>query len=202
MWTLNGVGSYIDLFVLIYCEYIVNCSASHHYTCKFAYEHDINVALSNSVFLFVFPTIFTNCSEHISAILCVTCSINKSFIISGADDSTIVIARLDTGKLVTKIEQHRAAVTALSVCTASDVLVSGSRDATICLWSLDNFSLLNMLQMNKPVLNLQISSDSVSVGKMCSLYNQHTYDQNTHKIHIILVCGCFIVVLGFPIGPL
>lgn len=92
-----------------------------------------------------------------------TCSINKSFIISGAEDAKIVIARLDTGKLVMKIEQHRAAVTALCVCSASDVLVSGSRDATICLWSLDTFALLNMLQMNKPVLNVQISSDSVGV---------------------------------------
>lgn len=39
-------------------------------------------------------------SEHTAAVLCVTCSMNKSFIISGADDSSIVVARLDTGKLV------------------------------------------------------------------------------------------------------
>lgn len=63
---------------------------------------------------------------------------------------------------VTKVDHHRAPVTAVQVCNASDVLVSGSRDATICLWSLDDFSLLNLIQMNKPVLNLQISSDSVS----------------------------------------
>lgn len=66
---------------------------------------------------------------------------------------------------VTKIEHHRSPVTAVRVCNASDVLVSGSRDATICLWSLDNFELLNLIQLKQPVLNLQISSDSVSASE-------------------------------------
>lgn len=61
-----------------------------------------------------------------------------------------------------KIKHHRGPVTALQVSTASDVLVSSSHDATICLWSLENFSLLNTIQLNGPILNIQISSDSVS----------------------------------------
>lgn len=62
-----------------------------------------------------------------------------------------------------KIDHHRGPVTAVQVCTASNVLISASHDAKICLWSLDNFTLLNTIQMNKPILNVYISSDSVSV---------------------------------------
>lgn len=68
---------------------------------------------------------------------------------------------------VEKIKHHRAAVTALQVSTASDVLVSSSLDTTICLWSLENFSLLNTIQLNGPIFNIQISSDSVSSLSVC-----------------------------------
>lgn len=81
------------------------------------------------------------------------------------------------GVQVTKVDHHRAPVTAVQVCNASDVLVSGSRDATICLWSLDDFALLNLIQMNKPVLNLQISSDSVSnlyAARILSVRSYHS----------------------------
>lgn len=63
---------------------------------------------------------------------------------------------------VVKIKHHRGPVSALQVSTASDVLVSSSHDTTICLWSLEDFTLLNTIQLNGPIFNIQISSDSVS----------------------------------------
>lgn len=63
---------------------------------------------------------------------------------------------------ITKIDHHRGPVSGLQVSHVSGVLVSASHDATVCLWSLDNFTLLNTFQLNSPILNIQISSDSVS----------------------------------------
>lgn len=62
-----------------------------------------------------------------------------------------------------KIDHHRGPVTAVQVSQESDVLVSGSHDATVCLWSLENYTLLNSIQLIKPVMNIQISCDSVSI---------------------------------------
>lgn len=63
---------------------------------------------------------------------------------------------------ITKIDHHRGPVTGLQVSHISDVLVSASHDAAVCLWSLDDFTLLNTIQLNSPILSIQISSDSVS----------------------------------------
>ncbi|KAJ6644572.1 Protein qui-1 [Pseudolycoriella hygida] len=99
--------------------------------------------------------------EHTAGVLCVTSSTNNSLIISGGDDSNIIISATATGKVVVKIKHHRGPVTALQVSMSSDVLVSSSHDTTICLWSLENFSLLNTIVLNSPIINMQISSDSV-----------------------------------------
>lgn len=71
---------------------------------------------------------------------------------------------------ITKIDHHRGPVSGLQVSHVSDVLVSSSHDATVCLWSLDDFTLLNTIQLNSPILNIQISSDSVSDVKFSILF--------------------------------
>jgi NACHT domain- and WD repeat-containing protein len=68
---------------------------------------------------------------------------------------------------LTKINHHRGPVTAVKISAASDVLVSSSTDASVCLWSLDDYSLLNTIQLNKPILNIQISSDSIFLLAHC-----------------------------------
>lgn len=69
-----------------------------------------------------------------------------------------------------KITYHRAAVTSVKVVNTCDVLISSSHDKTICLWSLDDYSLLNSMQMNSPVLRIDISCDSVS-----TFYGKYKY---------------------------
>lgn len=64
---------------------------------------------------------------------------------------------------LSKIDHHRGPVTAAQVSHTSEVLVTASHDTTVCLWSLETFKLLNTIQLNGPILNIQISSDSVSV---------------------------------------
>ncbi|XP_059616881.1 protein qui-1 isoform X2 [Phlebotomus argentipes] len=105
--------------------------------------------------------------EHIAAVICVTYALNNTYIISGGDDSSIIISSMETGKLVMKIDHHRGPVTAVHVSNASDVLVSSSTDTTVCLWSLENFTLLNTIQLNSPIMNFEISSDSVFLLALC-----------------------------------
>lgn len=62
-----------------------------------------------------------------------------------------------------KIDHHRGPVTSVKVSSASDVLVSSSYDGTVCLWCLENYTLLNTFQLTNPIMNIQISSDSVSI---------------------------------------
>lgn len=71
-----------------------------------------------------------------------------------------------------KIDHHRGPVTAVQVSQESDVLVSGSHDATVCLWSLENYTLLNSIQLIKPVMNIQISCDSVSIFIRSGIYRK------------------------------
>lgn len=74
-----------------------------------------------------------------------------------------------------KLDRHRGPVTALQMCSASDVLVSGSSDATVCLWSLENYTLLNLIQLVSPVIDIQISSDSVSTISYLNTYIRLCY---------------------------
>lgn len=71
-----------------------------------------------------------------------------------------------------KIDHHRGPITAVKMSTASNVLVSSSTDGTISMWSLETYELLNTMILNAPVLNFQISADSVSSNFLAT--NQFT----------------------------
>lgn len=68
-----------------------------------------------------------------------------------------------------KFDHHRGPVVQVKVSQPSDVLVSASHDATVCLWSLENFTLLNLIQLVSPVIDIQISIDSVCVCVTCKI---------------------------------
>lgn len=72
-----------------------------------------------------------------------------------------------------KIDHHRGPVTSVKVTSAGDVMVSGSQDASVCLWSLENFSLLNTINLQLPVLMIDVSWDSVFLLACCS--DNHLY---------------------------
>lgn len=67
-----------------------------------------------------------------------------------------------------KIDHHRGPVTSVKVTSAGDVMVSGSQDASVCLWSLESFSLLNTINLQLPVLMIDVSWDSVFLLACCS----------------------------------
>lgn len=64
-------------------------------------------------------------SEHIAPVLCVTPALNNSLIVSGGEDSRIIVSSLLTGEVVIKIDHHRGPVTAVNVTSQGDILISG-----------------------------------------------------------------------------
>ncbi|PSN37379.1 hypothetical protein C0J52_19650 [Blattella germanica] len=147
--------------------------------------------------------------EHIAPVLSLTPALNNSVIVSGGEDSRIIITSLLTGDVVMKIDHHRGPVTSVKVNTAGDVLVSGSSDSTICLWSLENFNLLNTISLPYPITMLDVSSDSVFLVAACEdnqLYlrslatGTEIHSLRGHKAEIRSVClaqdNCRAVVGG------
>ena len=108
-------------------------------------------------------------------------------IVSPFRQRILLIYLVNQSPQIQKIDHHRGPVTAVQVSNASEVLVSSSHDATVCLWSLENFTLLNSIQLATPILNIQISSDSVSTLEMASICLDHISDSDH--------CEC----LAFPI---
>lgn len=62
--------------------------------------------------------------EHIASVLCVTCALNNTLVISGGEDSRIIITSLTNGEVVNKIDHHRGPVTQVLYTSIGDVLVS------------------------------------------------------------------------------
>ncbi|XP_075232823.1 NACHT domain- and WD repeat-containing protein 1 isoform X2 [Lycorma delicatula] len=141
--------------------------------------------------------------EHIAPILSVTPALNNTVIVSGGDDSRIIVTQLiptskrKAGDVIIKIDHHRGPVTDVLVTDSSDILISGSADCSVCLWSLDNFTLLNTIPLPSPVCNLAISTDSVFLLAACEdnqLY-LHTLATGTqihclrgHKAKVVSIC--------------
>jgi WD40 repeat protein len=85
----------------------------------------------------------------------------------GVKNIFIIIFFLCVNHQLTKINHHRGPVTAVKISAASDVLISSSTDASVCLWSLDDYSLLNTIQLSRPIINIQISIDSIFLLAHC-----------------------------------
>lgn len=65
-------------------------------------------------------------SEHIAPVLSVTPALDNSVIVSGGEDSRIIVTSLKTGEVVIKIDHHRGPVTAVHATASGDILISGS----------------------------------------------------------------------------
>jgi WD40 repeat protein len=86
-------------------------------------------------------------SEHIAPVLSLTPALNNSVIVSGGEDSRIIITSLLTGDVVMKIDHHRGPVMSVKVNTAGDVLVSGPPDILVLL----SFSFFRTFRLSNSV---------------------------------------------------
>jgi len=71
-----------------------------------------------------------------SGILALAFTQGGAMLISGGDDKTIRIWRMEDGQLAGTLEGHQDSVESLAVTPDGHYLVSGSRDGTVRLWSL------------------------------------------------------------------
>lgn len=56
--------------------------------------------------------------------LCVTCALNNTLVISGGEDSRIIITSASNGEVINKIDHHRGPVTQVLYTAIGEVLVS------------------------------------------------------------------------------
>lgn len=64
-------------------------------------------------------------SEHIAPVLSLCVALNNTVIVSGGEDSRIIVTSIIKGDVIFKIDHHRGPVTAVKVTSSTDVLVSG-----------------------------------------------------------------------------
>lgn len=68
---------------------------------------------------------FSFSREHLGAVLCLTMTSDDDIIISGSDDTTIVVFSVMNGKRIDVLKGHTKAVTALKLNSNADLLASG-----------------------------------------------------------------------------
>nr|XP_033185449.1 uncharacterized WD repeat-containing protein all2124-like [Bombus vancouverensis nearcticus] len=105
--------------------------------------------------------------EHIAPVLCLTSALKNSVIVSGGEDSRIIVTSLLTGDVLIKVDHHRGPVKSIRVDSAGEILVSGSSDCTVCLWCLERFTLLKSIVLPSAVTVLDVSADSVFLLAAC-----------------------------------
>lgn len=71
---------------------------------------------------YIFKNLFR---EHLGAVLCLTMTSDDDIIISGSDDTTIVVFSVMSGKRIDVLKGHTKAVTALKLNSTADLLASG-----------------------------------------------------------------------------
>lgn len=103
--------------------------------------------------------------EHLGAVLCLTMTSDDDIIISGSDDTTIVVFSVMNGKRIDVMKGHTKAVTALKLNSNADLLASGK------LWS--------TWSMNK---KFQLSNDLV-LQHLNKKKNMETLEARTKKIN-------------------
>ena len=98
--------------------------------------------------------------------VCVT-SDNK-YVVSGSNDNTVRITRLDTGELVRVIRGHTDWVRSVCVTLDNKFVVSGSYDGTVQITRLDNGQLLNKYQLDTAILSTYVSSNQHNIVTGCA----------------------------------
>ncbi|CAG2108763.1 unnamed protein product, partial [Medioppia subpectinata] len=112
-------------------------------------------------------------NHHIAGVLCVVITHSEEIILSGSEIGAVCAVSLDSGTIVARLEHHKGMITCLGVNSGDDVFVTGSTDCSVAVWSLETFCILNEIQLNKPVLHMDISLDSTFLLLACEDNSVH-----------------------------
>lgn len=73
---------------------------------------------------------------HQAPIICFDCT--DSVIISGAEDGSLRLSNIATGKILNKYENHENSVESIQICKTLPIFTSASLDGLIKFWDLNN----------------------------------------------------------------
>ncbi|CAH2210700.1 jg6935, partial [Pararge aegeria aegeria] len=124
--------------------------------------------------------------EHIAPVLCVAAIVNRSLVISGGEDSAVIVTSLVDGALVTKLDHHRGPVTTIKVIQDGDILVTCAQDGAVCTWNVDSFTLLSTVSTGVPIHAMEITEDNVFLVTLQGENELHirTFITGTH-LHVL-----------------
>lgn len=83
---------------------------------------------------------------HTGAVTCVCFSPNVEFVVSGAEDKSVIVWGLVLGLVVTTFKGHNAVVNCVVVMMDSRRIISADRDGLLCVWLADSSTLLQTIQ--------------------------------------------------------
>ncbi|GIX91183.1 NACHT domain- and WD repeat-containing protein 1 [Caerostris extrusa] len=144
---------------------------------------------------------------HKAPITCLHVTSSGRWLISGSEDTDIIVWNIDSGQIKHRLSNHITGVLGQSghgseYCSAStstgvfisciavhwddDVFVTGSNDKTVCVWSLENFTLYNTITLSSAVCKMDISRDNSFLIIACEDQSLHVRSLTTgSEAHVI-----------------
>jgi WD40 repeat protein len=119
---------------------------------------------------------------HNKQILTIDISKDNKFLISGGQDSLIVIWNFTKNKIIKTLKYHQGIVTSLKISPDSKYLISGGTDNTVFLYDLKNHKLIHEFNdHSNDVTSVSFSPNkimfaSASADKTINLYNLEKYE--------------------------
>src|SRR5262249_58085279 len=80
-------------------------------------------------------------------------------VLSGAQDGTLHLSDLATGKLISHLTAHDDAVTAVTMVPGRPLGLSSSLDRTVKLWDLKRRELIHLLAEGNPPTAMTVTAD-------------------------------------------
>ena len=105
--------------------------------------------------------------EHISPVHSLCFSANGTFLITGCEDSTIVVWEAKTGKVIKLLQGHKSKVLNLAISPDGTLLASASSDKTVRLWDVQYSYCISTLEHPAPVHSLCFTNNGASLVSFC-----------------------------------
>jgi len=123
-------------------------------------------------------------------------------VVSGSDDSTIMIWNMSDGKVVATLSGHQGAVSGLASFEGTDRIVSSSYDNTLKIWDCKRLKLLDTLNGHSNlVTGVACSKEFIVSGSMDRTVQLWTWDGERRQVFVghkdsvncVAIAGCVVV---------
>ncbi|XP_033752140.1 NACHT domain- and WD repeat-containing protein 1-like isoform X2 [Pecten maximus] len=147
--------------------------------------------------------------EHTGDVNTVIVAANYDYVISGSDDTTVLICSY-AGKKICVLKSHIKGVTSVRLNSSNSILASASRDKSIVLWSLEDLVKLGSITdgITSPITCMELTCDNTFLVVGCEDNSLHVLSFITgswihqlrgHEVGVTCIDvsnDCFHVVVG------